>query len=171
VTTAFPVAAQAAQARPSGAAFDIVLLLHVACVIVGLGTVVVSGVQAARLQRMATGPLPTTLRDYFAPGVNWAGRVLYGVPIFGFALLGMSKGAYGLGEGWVLGGLALWFLAALAAEGLLWPAERRIQTGVAAGDDGPPSPEVRRDCRAAWWAAIGLVVVLMAGVVLMFAQP
>ena len=91
--------------QPSGAAFDVVLLLHVACVVVGIVTVATAAATARRLGRLArtAAPLPETLRRYFRPGVNWAGRTIYGIPVFGFALLGMSQGAYALGDGWVLG--------------------------------------------------------------------
>ena len=140
--------------EPDGAAFDIVLLLHVACVVVGLVTTLDrSAATASRLRRLVTAaaPLPEALRRYFRPGVNWAGRTIYGIPVFGFALLAMSQGAYALGEGWVLGGVALFAAVALVAEGMLWPAERRLQRAVSAaavrpdpgrpdGSGGTPSP-------------------------------
>ena len=43
----------------------------------------------------------------------------------------MSQGAYALGDGWVLGGLAIFAAVALLGEGVLWPAERRLQAAVA----------------------------------------
>jgi hypothetical protein len=171
MTTTHLAAAHASHPRPTGAAFDVILLLHVLCVVIGLGTVLVSGVQAGRLRRAADGPLPEGLCEYFAPGANWAGRALYGVPVFGFVLLGMARGAYGLGDGWVLEGLALWALAALGAEGFLWPAERRVQAGLA-GDGGEgPSVEIRQECRTISWMAIALVLVLVLATVLMVVQP
>src|SRR5580700_9070148 len=93
--------------QPSGAAFDVVLLLHVACVVVGIVTVATAAATARRLGRLVrtAAPLPESLRRYFRPGVNWAGRTVYGIPVFGFALIAMSQGAYALGDGWVLGGL------------------------------------------------------------------
>ena len=172
MTVVLPVGANAPHSGPTGAAFDIVLLLHVACVVVGLGTILVSGAQAARLRSVGNERPPDTLREYFAPGVNWAGRILYGVPVFGFALLAMSKGSYGLRDGWVLEGLVLWVVGILAAEGLLWPAERRIQGVLAAAGDGPPSSSaLRGDCRTALWAAAGIFVMLVLATVLMVAQP
>ena len=127
------------HSQPSGPAFDVVLLLHVACVVVGIVTVATAAATARRLGRLArTGaPLPEALRRYFRPGVNWAGRTIYGIPVFGFALVAMSQGAYALGDGWVLGGLALFAALALLAEGVLWPTERRLQLAVAAA--GPPA--------------------------------
>lgn len=192
----FVSTARAAHPPPTGAAFDVVLLLHVACVVVGLGTVVVSGVQGARLLvagragggtgspgggtgpagSTGTGPagspgIPSSLVTYFAPGVNWVGRVLYAVPLLGFALLGMSGGVFRLGEAWVLWGLGLWVVAVLCAEGLLWPAERRIQALTGADGPGPYAPEVRQACQTVCLISGGLVAVLVLAIVLMVAQP
>src|SRR5271168_1413310 len=120
--------------QPDGPAFDIVLLLHVGCVVVGLVTTATAAATATRLRRLlgSSTPLPESLRRYFRPGVNWAGRTVYGIPVFGFALLAMSQGAYALGDGWVLVGLALFVSVACLAEGVLWPAERRLQAAVSA---------------------------------------
>ncbi len=163
--------------QPDGAAFDIVLLLHVGCVIVGLVTTVAAAATASRLRRLlrAGTPPPEPLLRYFRPGINWAGRTIYGIPVFGFALLAMSQGAYALREGWVLAGIGLFAGVALLAEGVLWPAERRLQTAVAGGltTEGP-LPEGAPADGDAWamgraaWAAL---VLLVAGVVLMIAQP
>ena len=49
---------------------------------------------ASRLRRLwaSPAPLPEPLRRYFRPGFNWAGRFVYGIPVFGFALIAMSHG-------------------------------------------------------------------------------
>src|ERR1700728_4436898 len=95
--------------QPDGPAFDIVLLLHVGCVVAGLATCAASIASAPRLRRLlaAATPLPDAVVRYFRPGVNWAGRSIWGIPVFGFVLLGLSHGAYGMQEGWVMAGLAI----------------------------------------------------------------
>jgi uncharacterized membrane protein len=166
--------------QPSGAAFDVVLLLHVACSVVGIVTVATAAATARRLGRLArtAAPVPEPLRRYFRPGVNWAGRTIYGIPVFGFALVAMSRGAYSLGDGWVLGGLALFAALALMAEGVLWPTERRLQHAVAAAGTpaaGPaetrPSEAVAADAARMERAATGALVLLVVATVLMVAQP
>jgi uncharacterized membrane protein len=167
---------------PDGAAFDIVLLAHVACVVVGFVTSATSAATATRVRRLtAEGfPLPEPLRRYFRPGVNWAGRTVYGIPVFGAALIAMSQGAYALADAWILAGLALFVGLALVAEGVVWPAERRLQDLVAAAgsDDAGPdeaSAEARaRTAREATLMTRGAMVamlLLLAGTVLMIAQP
>jgi hypothetical protein len=160
--------------QPDGPAFDVVLILHVGCVVVGLTTTVVGAVNAARLRTLLSTatPLPETVRRYFRPGVNWAGRSMYGIPIFGFALLGLSHGAYGLGDGWVVGGLAIFVGVVLLAEGALWPAERRLQvSGPAAAGDAAAGESARRDAASMMAAAIGTLALLVAGSALMLVQP
>jgi uncharacterized membrane protein len=169
--------------QPDGAAFDVVLVLHVVCVVAGLVTVSTAAATARRLGHLVrTGvPLPETLRRYFRPGVNWGGRIVYGIPVFGFALLAMSQGAYALGDGWVLGGLCLFLVVALLAEGVLWPAERRIQQALAAVGTPSAGPDpvaasavpepVAADATHMERAAIGALVLLVAATVLMIAQP
>jgi uncharacterized membrane protein len=166
--------------QPSGAAFDIVLLLHVASAVVGLVTIATGAATARRLRRLTRTavPLPEPLRRYFRPGVNWAGRTIYGIPVFGFALLGMSQGAYSITDGWVLAGLVLFVALALLAEGVLWPAERRLQQAVAAARTPAAVPQQSAEseavtCDAARMerAASGVLVLLVAATVLMIAQP
>jgi hypothetical protein len=160
--------------QPDGPAFDVVLVLHVGCVVAGLATTVAGAASAARLRtllRTAT-PLPDTVRRYFRPGVNWAGRSIYGIPIFGFVLLALSQGAYGLGDGWVVGGLAIFVGVVLLAEGTLWPAERRLQVSLAAAPGDVAAEEsARRDATTMMVAALVTLVLLVAGSALMVAQP
>ena len=161
--------------QPDGPAFDVVLILHVGCVVVGLTTTVASALSAGRLRsllRTAT-PLPDAVLRYFRPGVNWAGRTIYGIPIFGFALLALGHGAYALPDGWVMGGLAIFVGIVLLAEGVLWPAERRLQVSLVATSDGgtPADASVPRDARAMERAAAVTLVLLVVGSALMVAQP
>jgi hypothetical protein len=175
-----PVRPFSPAAVPSGAGFDVVLLLHVAAAVVALGSVVVSGVQSGRLLAAGDGEAPSGVAAYFAPGVNWVGRTLHAVPLLGLALVGLSHGAYSFKDGWILWGIGLWVVAAVGAEAVLWPAERRVQAGLAASASGSgpgqvPSAGVRsgtaRSCRTVALAAGVLTAILLAAIVVMVAQP
>jgi hypothetical protein len=164
--------------QPDGAAFDIVLLLHVGCVVVGLVTTATAAATASRLRRLlgSSRPLPEPLRRYFRPGTNWAGRTVYGIPVFGFALVAMSQGAYALGQGWVLGGLAIFAALAYLGEGMLWPAEQRLQIALLeSGDDGGGGEDAEQtlehDATVVSRTAVAALVLLVGGTVLMIAQP
>jgi uncharacterized membrane protein len=163
--------------QPDGPAFDVVLLLHVGCVVVGLVTALAATTTSSRLRRLllASSPLPEPLRRYFRPGVNWAGRSIYGIPVFGFALLAMSHGAYALGADWVLAGLTVFVAVAALGEGVMWPAERRLQAAVAAAGVGegllPDEGAALRDAATMVRAASAVLVLLLVGTVIMVAQP
>jgi hypothetical protein len=175
--------------RANNPGFDVLLLCHIGSVLASLGIVVVSGVQAGRL--LALGPsdrAPASLLGYYAPGLNWAGRVLYLVPVFGFALVGTSGGVAELGDAWLLSGISLWLVSAGLAEWRLWPAERRIQRLLVpdeavldrAGPGGgrlatelsaEVTTEVRACGRSVVAASILVTVSLLTAVVLMVARP
>jgi hypothetical protein len=162
--------------QPDGPAFDIVLILHVGCVVVGLATLVASALTASRLRTALAGgaALPEALVRYFRPGVNWVGRSIYGIPVFGFLLLALSQGAYSLRDGWVMGGLFILVGTVLVAEGALWPAERRVQVAlVPLGEDGGASlrEEVLREARTMVLSATVALVLLVLGSALMLTQP
>jgi hypothetical protein len=161
--------------QPAGAAFDLVLLLHVGCVVTGLATTVTSAAMASRLRRLTENEtaLPESMGRYFAPGVNWAGRAMYGIPVFGLALLAMSQGAYSLRDSWVMAGVAVFAVLALLAEGVLWPAERRLQQALVAplAEGVPAAPSILADVRTMGWSAGACIALLVIGSGLMLAQP
>ena len=179
-----------ALAAPTGPAYVAVLLAHMAAAVVGFGTVLASGVQAGRLGSLQAGELPSgSLLRFYSPGANWAGRVIYAVPVLGVALVAQSRRAFSLSDGWVVGGLALWVVAALAAELVLWPAERRVQRALAGTfevDRAASGPGVRVTDPETLTAAAGpcrpvarqasvaaglAVACFLAATVLMVAQP
>jgi uncharacterized membrane protein len=132
---AVPVVPAATHARDAG--YDVVLLAHVLAAAVGLGAVVLAGTYAWTLRR--SGPGSESIRRYYQPGVNWAGRVLFLVPVLGFALMALSHGDWSFSDGWIMVGLALWAVVAVAAEMALWPAERRLQEAVSSGVSTGPT--------------------------------
>ncbi|MGH9079862.1 MAG: hypothetical protein ACRDYE_07290 [Acidimicrobiales bacterium] len=147
-------------------AYDIILLAHVLSALAGFGVVVVAGASALALRRAA--PPSEALRRYYRPGVNWAGRTIFLVPVLGVALVAMSGGDWSYSQAWVLGGIMLWAVAALTAELVLWPGERALQVGV--GDLVPP-PDLGRRCLAVAASAGGVSALLVAAAVLMVAKP
>jgi hypothetical protein len=148
------------------AAYDIVLLAHVLSALVGLGVVLVAGASALALRR--PGPPSDAVRRYYRPGVNWAGRSLFLVPVFGVALMALSDGDWTYSQDWVLGGILLWVAAAFVAELVLWPGERVLQAGAARP---APDPGLRGQCRRVAVAAGVVAGLLLTAAVLMVAKP
>jgi uncharacterized membrane protein len=162
--------------QPDGSAFDIVLIVHVGCVVVSLVTLVASASTAARLRRLlsAGDPFPEAVARYFRPGINWAGRSIYGIPVFGFVLIALGHGAYSLRDGWILAGLAILVAMVLLTEGTLWPAERRLQVSLVPLQSGG-TPAARdaagRDARVVMLSAELALILLALGAALMVVQP
>jgi uncharacterized membrane protein len=101
--------------------------------------------------------------------VNWAGRITFLVPILGVALIGMSHGSWSYNDHWVLGGLALWAVAALAGEMVVWPAERGLQRLVS-----EDSADTARRRTLVWQVAASsaaLLAVFVVALVIMVAKP
>jgi hypothetical protein len=156
---------------PTGAMYSTLLMLHVLSAVVGFGAVGVTGIQAARVGRGPSAPGAAGVRRYFRPGVNWTGRALYGVPVFGFCLLAASRGAFRAGDGFVVAGLFLWTTAAVVAEVVVWPAERRIQQALSRRWEDDGDPRLVGDCRRTAAAAAVLGVVFVGATVLMIGKP
>ncbi len=170
----------------SGPAYDVVLVAHILAVVAALVAVAVAGVSALALLR--PGPVPDGVRRYYRPGINWAGRTLFLVPVLGVVLVAQSKGRWTFSDGWIVIGLVLWVVAASLAEMVLWPSERRVQdalrtigprsepTGAGAASAEPSGPtekgtELRRLGGRAVAAAAVVIVVLLAASVVMVAKP
>jgi len=177
-------AASAASVNESSAAYDLVLLAHVLAAVAALVAVAVAGgfAMALRGALRRGGPVPEVLVRYYRPGVNWAGRVLFAVPVLGAVLIAMSGGEWSWSDTWVSLGTAAWAAVAVVAEAVLWPHERRLQQAVASagGDDGGVVPgagpresgsAVEARCLRAGLAASGCAVTLVAVAVLMAAKP
>ena len=185
--TAIP--GMAAAVNDSSVAYDLVLLAHVLSALAGLVAVVAAGgfalVLRAALRR--DGPLPEALVRYYRPGVNWVGRVLFAVPVFGAALIAMSGGGWSWSDTWVSLGMGIWAVVAVAAEAVLWPGERHLQDvvtarsgvpsadradGAASAHDGPgPTPDDGARCLQAGLVGLGLGVALVAVGFMMVAKP
>ena len=177
----------AGAVNDNSAAYDLVLLAHVLAALVGMVAVVAAGgfALALRRARQRGGPLPESVVRYYRPGVNWVGRVLFAVPVFGITLLAMSGGQYGWSDAWVSMGMGVWLVVAGLAEAVLWPAERRLQevvaglaveAGVDVGVDGAAAADTTVDRTEAPCLPVAVVaavctVAFVVVAVLMVAKP
>ncbi len=161
-----------AREAPTGALYSVLLLAHVLASVVGFGALAVTGLQADRARRGPGQPGAAAVQRYFRPGVNWAGRALYAVPVLGFALVADSKGAFSSGDAFVVAGLVLWIAAVVTAELVVWPAERRIQVVVTERwADEVARPVLDRDCLIVSATAAAVAGVFVLAVVVMVGKP
>ena len=158
---------QVAVSTSRGAAYDVVLLAHVLAALVAFTVVATAGAYALLLRR--PGDLSESVRRYYRPGVNWAGRIVFLVPVLGVALMAMSDGAWSFSDAWVGVGLVLWAAAAMAGEMVLWPVEHRLQQSVALD---PSDHDGRRSlCLRVAAVSAGLLVIFVVAAVVMVSKP
>ena len=165
------------------AAYDLLLLAHVLCALVGTGATAASGVAAWRVR--LPGDLPEDAARYFRAGPDLAGRALYGVPVLGVVLVVMSHGVWSFSDTWVVAGVAMWAAAVGIGEGILWPGEAALATLVAAAGvggteetgaadvpgDGAPGGDRRGPALRVAVASAIVIVLVVAAAVLMVAKP
>lgn len=160
-----------ARAVPTGALYSLLLVAHIASAVVGFGALVITGFQARRLNSGEEAKVAAATR-YFRPGVNWPARTVYLVPILGFALLADSAGAFHPSDSFVLIGLVLWAATVSLAEGVLWPAERRIQQFLSSDEvDRPRTSELDTDCRRAALCAWSTALMFVVATGVMISKP
>jgi hypothetical protein len=153
----------------TGPATAVLLVAHVVAAVVAYGALAATGA-FARAVRTAYDPFGSErLLRYFRPGHNLAARVLYLVPVFGFALLlteppGETTRIYP----WV--GLGIWTVSIAIATARVWPNEAAVQALLAAGTGPGARPALRQACRQLERATAALVVLFVAGVVVMIAR-
>jgi uncharacterized membrane protein len=132
--------------------YRIVLILHILVVIVGIGTVMLNGLYGAEVRkRPGPGGLAIAQANYRVSMV--AEYFIYAIIVLGFALVGLSDGAWTISQTWVWLSVVLFVVSLGISHGVLLPRVRRMnalmEEMVAAGPPpagapaGPP-PQVER---------------------------
>ncbi|MGA8295737.1 MAG: DUF2269 family protein [Acidimicrobiales bacterium] len=151
----------------NGPAYDAIEVLHVASAVVAFGSLAATGWYASAARQRAEPMSGASTRRYFRPGRNWAERALFLVPVFGGILVGMG-GASIADRAWPWIGLGIWLIAAAAASGGIFPAERVLQAGILAHADLATLRVAARRCER--WSAVTSVL-FVAALVVMIWQP
>ena len=154
----------------TGPLYDMVLAAHVLAAVVGFGALGASGAFAAAARRSADPWSDAALVRYFAPGRNWAARVVLLVPVLGATLLALGHGR-DVPYPWPWIGLATWTTATGIASSVLWPAERAIQRLLSAPARDARSGALAAAARRAERAATATSLAFAAAVVVMIWQP
>lgn len=152
--------------------YDVLLLCHIAAAFIGFGSVAVGGYYAAAGRHSPRPAAEEALRRFFQPGVDWAGRLIFLVPLLGLAML-LGGDRSDLPSLWPWLGLFLWAVACgvLTARG--WPAERRAQGELAVlarGEGGDVGP-FRQACKEMERASVVATFCFLVVVALMIWQP
>lgn len=164
---------------PAGhpAAYDILVGLHVVCVVVGFGSVAISGAYGAIGRHAGRRPLrPETaveLRRFFATDSKLEYLLVAG-PLFGVAAMAVRPGGSEFGAVWGVAGVVIWLVASALLLGVVRPTTQEIRVaGSAAADDDQAGESARLGaaCRRLALAAGASDVLFVLALLMMVTQP
>jgi uncharacterized membrane protein len=105
--------------------YNILLFLHLVTAIVGFGAVFLNGVYDARAKRLGAAEGRAISESNFA--VSTIGEyAIYTVPIWGFAMIGVSDDAISFGETWVWLSLILYVIGLGISHGVVRPGAQQL---------------------------------------------
>lgn len=107
--------------------YNVFYLLHIVSIVAGIGGVVLNGVYAAQV-KARTGLAAVAVADANS-FVTWkvAEWFIYAIPIFGFALIGLSDDAWDFGQIWIWLSLLLYLVAVGVSHAVMRPAANRFR--------------------------------------------
>jgi uncharacterized membrane protein len=112
---------------PSSGPYQAMLVLHILAVVVGFGPLFVIGMHATR-GRDHGGEVWAAVSHLHGRMLGMSLYSVYLVPLFGFALIGMSNKRYKFSDGWVSAAIALYVIDLLALLLLVRPNQQRLDT-------------------------------------------
>jgi uncharacterized membrane protein len=121
--------------------YNTLLTLHILAVVVGIGTTSLNGVYAAKA-KAAGGPAQGAIMKANFDVSMVAEKIIYLIPIFGLALVGVGHDDYGwsLGQTWLWLSLVLYVVALGIVHGVMVPSAKKMQAigaKMASGQGGP----------------------------------
>lgn len=120
-------------------AYRLVFLLHILSAMIGFGGVMLNGLYAkkARERPPAEGLAVMEVNTFISLKV--AEIFIYLTAFWGFGLVGLSDGAWGFGQGWVMAAITLYVIALGLSHGMLQPrAKRMVELQREVVNAGPP---------------------------------
>jgi hypothetical protein len=157
---------------PRSAVFDLLLIGHVLIAFLSVVVLVVTYATLADLGKATTGaPWPAGPARFFRPGPEIGGRLLWLLPVTGFALLASSHGDSSLRDTFVQVGIGCWLLAVLVAELRVFPALKALRGTLQASTTVVDDEGWRAAVGRARWGIDGVVLALLVGAVVMLVQP
>lgn len=161
-----------------GTAFDVLVLLHVLCVIAGFGGLAFNALYLSLAQRRPAGGTSAVV-DVNRMVSGLAEALVYAAVLFGIGAVGASHKRIGFGDTWVSAALAVAVVAIGVLHGWIRPNQRRY-TAIVAQLEAPAEAGVSRDEEVAQLRAgekrVGLGwgvfnVLVIGAVYLMVFQP
>ena len=108
-----------------GGAYDTVMVLHIVCVIVGFGGVMLNGIYGAESKKRR-GPEGLAVFEATERVGKIAEMFILAVPVFGIALILMSHKQWTFSQAWVMAAITIYVLAITLSFGFHLPNLRRM---------------------------------------------
>ena len=137
--------------------YNLVLVLHILCAIVGFGAVFLNGVYGQQMKtRMQSGKISEAIGIFEANlFVSRIGEYfIYAVFLLGLAVLGLSDSVFKFSQTWMWLSIVIYIVAIGLSHGVLMPAVRRMGLLMHEMAAGPP-PVGGPPPQAAEMASIG----------------
>ena len=142
--------------------YNVLLLLHIVCVIVGFGGVILNGLYAAKAQQLPPDQNLAVMEVNSFVSMKVAEIFIYLVPGWGLGLVGMSDKTYTFGQTWVWLSIVVYVLSLGVSHGALMPrVKRMLETQRDMVANPPSGPD---DGRIAMLQASGKQVGAISGV-------
>jgi uncharacterized membrane protein len=154
-------------ATVNSGAYKVFFLLHILSIVIGFGGVIWNGLYGAQSKKLggAEGAAISEANFLAASRAEW---VIYSVPIWGFAMIGLSDKYYKFSQAWIGISLLLYIVAAVVARVVLVPSHRQYSELIRSG-----GAITERDALYKKMAAVGgtLNLVLVVITILMIWKP
>jgi uncharacterized membrane protein len=138
-------------ASTSDGLYRFFLFLHLVAVVVGFGAVLLNGLYGAQAKkRPGPGGLAIAEANFFV-STKIAEPAIYLVPLFGFALIGLSDGGWKFSQMWISASLVLYVIGLANARLVIVPTSSKMIDMMRAG---PPDP-MKMDAAGKRLAAAG----------------
>ncbi len=108
------------------AGYITIVVIHIVCVIVGFGGVVLNGVYATRAAKLPPDQALAVMETNTFVSLKVAEIFVYLTPIFGLAAVGLSDEAWSMSDLWVWLSLVIFIVALGVSHGLLVPRVKRL---------------------------------------------
>src|SRR5689334_9268565 len=117
--------------------YKFMLLLHITAVVVGIGAVMLNGLYAREAMNRP-GPSGRAVSESNFAVSKVAEYVIYSIPIWGFALIGLSDKAWKFSQTWIWLSLVLYVIALGISHGVMVPGTKRMHALMEEAEHAPP---------------------------------
>lgn len=124
-------------ATTSSGAYKLILVIHILSVVVGIGAVMLNGLYAQQTQKRQ-GPMGRAVFEANFYVSSIAEYVIYTIPIWGIALIGLSDSAWKFSQTWIWLALTLYVIALGISHALMIPNSKKILALMNEIEQGPP---------------------------------